>query len=97
MKCLSNGTPTPSTRLTRLIGPTHFEQLINQTHTVEGKTEEVSFTIDQVPCESSGVLRCDANNSIGQVRENRTLLVSCMHFWQNMPIFIAFLFLLHTS
>ncbi|PVD27788.1 hypothetical protein C0Q70_12961 [Pomacea canaliculata] len=37
----------------------------------------VNFTIDQVPCEASGVYRCDVNNSLGQDSQSRTLLVYC--------------------
>lgn len=84
MKCLSKGRPTPSIQL---INSTEPEQSLNETQptgniSVDKTTEEVTLTIEEVQCEASRVYRCDVNNSLGQEKVNRTLLVSCMYYWQ---------------
>lgn len=79
MKCVGNGRPTPSIHLTNAIDP---ERVLNMEQTPgavteDDQTEEVSFIIDQVSCEASGVYRCDINNSLGHQTKSRTLLVLC--------------------
>ncbi|XP_025102205.1 uncharacterized protein LOC112568894 isoform X2 [Pomacea canaliculata] len=79
MKCLSKGRPTPSIQL---INSTEPEQSLNETQptgniSVDKTTEEVTLTIEDVQCEASRVYRCDVNNSLGQDKVTRTLLVSC--------------------
>ncbi|XP_025102194.1 uncharacterized protein LOC112568893 isoform X2 [Pomacea canaliculata] len=77
IKCLCNGRPAPSIQL--INGTEHF--LIQSQPTEDIVINEqswwVNFTIDQVPCEASGVYRCDVNNSLGQDSQSRTLLVYC--------------------
>lgn len=81
MQCLCDGRPAPSIRLINVSNP---EQLLSQSQSTEDifaneQSSKVNFSIEQVPCEASGVYRCDGNNSLGQDSRSRTLLVYCKH------------------
>ncbi|XP_025102175.1 uncharacterized protein LOC112568875 isoform X2 [Pomacea canaliculata] len=78
MQCLCNGRPAPTIRLINVSNP---EQLLSQSQPTDifanEQSSKVNFSIEQVPCEASGVYRCDVNNSLGQDSRSRTLLVYC--------------------
>lgn len=79
IKCLVKGRPTPSIRLINASDP---EQSLNKSQPIydvslDTQVAEVSFSINQVPCEVSGIYRCEADNGLGQDSQNRTLLVYC--------------------
>lgn len=82
MKCFCNGRPTPSILL---INTTETEPFLNQSLptgniSTDKQTGEVTYRVDQVPCEASGIYTCDVTNSIGRDSQNRTLLVYCKHY-----------------
>ncbi|PVD27794.1 hypothetical protein C0Q70_12967 [Pomacea canaliculata] len=79
MKCVCNGRPTPSIQLINVTDPNKFLNESKPTGDifVDEQTGEVSLSIDQVPCEASGVYQCNVVNSLGQGSQNRTLLVYC--------------------
>lgn len=95
MKCLFRGRPTLSIRL---INATDPEQFLHQRQpeidvSVDEQPGEVLLTIDQVPCEASGIYRCEVNNILGQDSQNRTLLVHCkFHLRKKLKLYIVIIY-----
>ncbi|XP_025102240.1 uncharacterized protein LOC112568904 isoform X2 [Pomacea canaliculata] len=79
MKCLCNGRPAPSIRLINVTDPEHFLNQFEATGNISVDEQRwgVNFSMDQVPCEASGIYKCDVKNSLGQDSQSRTLLVNC--------------------